>query len=60
MTTQSNLIVSTQESVGSLTDLTTTNNNSLVLAINELVAKIAGISSELESLKNSITNSETV
>lgn len=60
MTTLSNLIVSTQDAVGSLADLTTTNNNSLVLAINELVAKIASISSDLESLKNSITNSETI
>ena len=58
--TLSNLIVNTQGDVGSLADLTTVNKNSLVLAINELVAKIASISSDLESLKNSITNSETI
>ena len=53
-------ITKQQTSIGELSNLTTENKNTLVLAINELVTKITDLTNEVNTLKEQLTNSQPI
>lgn len=55
-TNLNNGITKNQTSIGDLTTLTTENQNTLVLAINELVSKINALDAEVKDLKQKLGN----
>lgn len=56
--TLSNLITANNNLIGDLVALDTTNQNTLVFAINELVSRINDLTNEIELLKQQINNQE--
>jgi hypothetical protein len=52
-------ITKNQTSIGDLATLTTTNQNTLVLAINELVSKINSLTDEVDTLKQKLGITES-
>ena len=56
--TLSNLIIANNNLIGDLVALDTTNQNTLVFAINELVSRINDLTNEIELLKQQINNQE--